>query len=256
MQNVLKELIKAVEAGEPAALATVIDVKGASPARVGFKLLVRGDGTSFGNVGGGALEMRVIDAARGSLATGEPAIVHYALREEGRDSIGMLCGGDVTVFIEPFLARPVLMIVGGGHIGRPLAEMGRIAGYDVRVIDIKVERGDKADLDLSRITENTFIVIITEDHRTDEETLRKVLATNASYIGMIGSIRKIETIVEDLRAEGFTEEALVRLRGPIGLDLGGREPQQIAVAILAEIEMLRHGGSGRPRSEAIRRGKD
>lgn len=254
MLIVLNELIKAIGNNQPVALATVIDVKGASPAQKGFKLLAMSDGGHIGNVGGGELERRVIAAARESLLTGNCTTVHYSLKEEGADSIGMLCGGDVTVFIEPFLTRPILIIVGGGHIGRPLAEMARIVGYDVKVVDIRPELGEGPEIDLSRITDNTYVVIITQDHVTDEQTLRKVLGTKASYIGMIGSLKKIGTILDHLRKEGFEEEHLKRLRGPIGLDLGGREPQQIALSILAEMEIERNGGSGKPRSRALKVG--
>ena len=107
-------------------------------------------------------------------------------------------------------------------------------------------------LDPAAIAANTHVVLITEDHVTDEQALREILSTPAAYIGMIGSQRKIATILEHLREDGFEKEQLRRLHGPIGLDLGGREPAQIALAILAEIEMVRHGGRGRPRSEPLR----
>jgi xanthine dehydrogenase accessory factor len=93
------------------------------------------------------------------------------------------------------------------------------------------------------------VVLITENHITDEQALRQVLKTQASYIGLIGSRRKIGLIMDHLRADGFTDEQLAAaVRAPIGLDLGGREPAEIALTILAEIEAVRHGGSGRPRS--------
>jgi len=251
MLDVLKALVKAVENRVPVALATVIDVQGPSPARVGFKLLVNSDGEAVGNVGGGELQKRVRAAARQVLEKGSAMTVHYSLQEQGEDAIGMLCGGDVTVFIEPFEAKPVLLIVGGGHIGQPLSEMARIAGYDVKMVDVRPDRGTAPMLDPTTITPKTHIVLITEDHVTDEQALREILSTPAAYIGMIGSQRKIGTILEHLREDGFEEEQLRRLHGPIGLDLGGREPAQIALAILAEIEMVRHGGRGRPRSEPV-----
>lgn len=250
MRDVLNALAKAIENRKTVALATVIDVRGASPARVGFKLLVRADGECVGNVGGGELEKRVREAAREAIEKGSPKTIHYSLREDGKDAIGMLCGGEVTVFVEPYMTKPVLLIVGGGHIGRPLSEMASIAGYDLKVVDVRPERGMDTMLNLSEITANTHVVLITEDHVTDEQAFRDVLLTPAPYIGMIGSRQKIATILEHLRKDGVTEEQLRRLRGPIGLDLGGREPAQIALAILAEIEMERNGGTGRPRSEA------
>ncbi len=249
MLDVLKALVRAAENREPVALATVIDVQGASPARIGFKLLVKEDGETMGNVGGGELQKRVRAAAIEVLEQGTARRVHYSLQEQGEDAIGMLCGGDVTVFIEPYHARPVLLVVGGGHIGRPLSEMARIAGYDVKVVDVRPDRGTESMFDPVAITANTYVVLITEDHVTGEQALRDVLPTPAAYIGMIGSRKKIGTILEHLREGGFDEEQLTRLHGPIGLDLGGGEPAQIAIAILAEIEMVRHGGSGKPRRD-------
>ncbi len=141
MLDVLKELVSAIENRDPVALATVINVGGASPARVGSKLLVRPDGRCMGNVGGGELEKRVREACREALLKGAAKEVCYSLREEGEDAIGTLCGGDVTVFMEPYLNQPVLLIVGGGHIGRPLSEIARLMGYDVKIVDMRTERG-------------------------------------------------------------------------------------------------------------------
>jgi xanthine dehydrogenase accessory factor len=254
MLDVLRELTVAVENRRPVALATVVEAQGASPARPGFKLLVRPDGTWLGNVGGGGLEARIRQAAQEALAAGQPCFLHYSLRDEGPDAIGMLCGGEVTVFVEPYLPKPVLLIVGGGHIGRPLAELGQIVGYEVQVVDVRPERADRPQLAPETITADTYAVLITEDHVTDEQALRTVLATPAAYIGMIGSRRKVGAIVARLRADGFTAEQLARVRAPIGLDLGGREPAEIALAILAEVELVSHGGSGQPRSIAQRIG--
>jgi xanthine dehydrogenase accessory factor len=248
MLDVLRELAAAVEQQQPVALATVVHVEGASPAQLGFKLLVRADGSWLGNVGGGELEARIRQAALEALGHGCPRAEHFSLRERGADAIGTLCGGEVTVFIEPYLPRPVLLIVGGGHIGRPLAELGRVVGYDVQVVDARPERADRPQLAPEAITAQTYVVLITEDHASDERALRQVLPSPAAYIGMIGSRRKIGAIFGHLQAEGFSAEQLQRVRAPIGLDLGGRQPAEIALAILAEIELVRHGGSGQPRS--------
>ena len=248
--DILPSLAAAVQAGEPVALATVTCTTGASPARPGFKLLVHKDGRWEGNVGGGELEQRVRADAGEALEAGVPRTTHYSLTESGTDATGTLCGGEVTVFVEPYLPRPTLLIVGGGHIGRPLAALARVLEYDVRVVDTNPERasGEGAGLDTTAITPRTQVVIITEDHESDEAALRRVVETPAGYIGMIGSRRKVETIFRNLRAAGVPEAAIARVHAPIGLDLGGRLPAQIALAILAEIEMARHGGSPAPRS--------
>jgi xanthine dehydrogenase accessory factor len=247
---VLDALQVALGNGSPVVLATVIEVQGAAPARIGFKLLVHADGTYTGNVGGGALEQQVHCDAAGLLAHGAPHLAHYRLTEEGPDALGMLCGGEVTVFLEPYRPQPVLLIVGGGHIGRPLAELGKIVGYEVQTVDVRPERADRVQFDPAAVTAHTFVVLITEDHITDEATLRRALDTPAPYIGMIGSLRKVGIVLDHLRADGYTDAALSRVRAPIGLDLGGREPPEIALSILAEIESVRHGGRAAPRSAA------
>ncbi len=248
MIEVLAALSEALRHREAVALATVVAVHGASPAQVGFKLLVWPDGRAVGNVGGGALEQRIRAEAQAALTEGRARLVHYALREEGPDAVGMLCGGEATVFIEVYQPAPVLLLVGGGHIGQPLAELARIVGFQVQVVDVRPTRATVPQLDPATITPQTYVVLITEDHITDEQALRQVLATPAAYIGMIGSWRKVRAIFDHLRADGVSDEQLSRVRAPIGLDLGGRQPAEIALAILAEVVQVRYGGTGRPRS--------
>jgi xanthine dehydrogenase accessory factor len=248
VRDVIAALNEALERNEPVALATVVDVAGASPAQVGFKLLVRPDGDAVGNVGGGELEQRVREEAVVALRENSSRLFHSTLREEGPDALGTLCGGDVTFFIEVYNPIPTLLIVGGGHLGQPLAEMARIVGFHVQVVDVQPERATVPQFDPAAITPWTYVVIITQTHITDEQTLRQVLDTPAAYVGMIGSRRKVGTIFEHLRADGIPDEQLGRVRAPIGLDLGGRSPEEIALPILAEVVQVRYGGSGRPRA--------
>ena len=159
----------------------------------------------------------------------------------------MLCGGEVRVFIEVFAPRPTLLIVGGGHIGRPLADIARVLNFDVGLVDVREELGTR--LDPASVTPHTYIVLITEDYVSDEAALRAVIESPAPYIGMIGSRRKCRMVLEHLHADGVAEDLLARVRAPIGLDLGGATPAEIALAILAEIEMVRHQGVAISRSE-------
>lgn len=255
MIEVITALNKALQQDEPVAMATVVEVQGASPAQAGFKLLVRPDGSVVGNIGGGALEQRVREEAAAALHEGRSRLVHYTLREEGPDALGMLCGGEATVFVEVYQPAAVLLIVGGGHIGQPLAEMGRLVGFDVRVVDVQPDRATVPQLDPAAITPQTYVVLITENHVTDEQALRHLLGAPAAYVGMIGSRRKVEIIFDHLRAEGATEERLAQVRAPIGLDLGGRSPAEIALSILAEVVQVRYRGSGGPRSRALPTGE-
>jgi xanthine dehydrogenase accessory factor len=247
-QNPVVILSEAIQKKQPAVLATMVEVKGASPAKVGAQIILLADGTTGGTVGGGKLEVAILADAQIALHEGTPRLVHYRLTEEGSEAIGVLCGGEVRVFIQPYFPPPRLLIVGGGHIGRPLKVMGEAAGFEVNVVDVEAGRATVPELDAVTPGEDSYVVLITTDHISDEAALRKVIDTPVRYIGMIGSRAKCHTILKHLRAGGYGEEALGRVYAPIGLDLGGTSPQEIAVAILAEIIAVRRGGSGGMRS--------
>lgn len=252
MHEILRDLLEALERRDPVALVTIVEVQGASPAKVGFRGLVWADGRFQGNVGGGALEKHIREDAQQALREGKSRLVHYALRESGKDAVGMVCGGEATAFIEVFAPPARLLIIGGGHIGRPLAEMAAVVGYRVEVVDVHPERGTQAALEPESVDAHTYIVVATEDHRSDLEALRRVVRTPAAYVGMIGSHRKVHTVLNALRDEGVPDDLLARVRAPIGLDLGGGTPAEIALSILAEIQQVRHGATGQPLS-ALRR---
>ncbi len=239
-------LAKAITDQQPAALAMVIEVKGASPAKVGAQIVLLEDGTTAGTVGGGKLEAAILDDTRLTLTSGLPRLSKYSLIEEGPDAVGTLCGGEVRVFIQPFLPAPQLVIVGGGHIGRPLKVMGETAGFEVVVVDVEAGRANVPGLESVHLTADSFIVLITTDHVSDEAALRQVIHSPVRYIGTIGSRHKCETILGHLRADGIDEETLRRVYAPIGLNLGGPTPEEIAVSILAEIIAVRRGGKAAP----------
>jgi xanthine dehydrogenase accessory factor len=247
-KEILSSLQQSLEQGEAVALATVVDVQGTSPARVGSKLLVWPGGRVEGNIGGGGLARNVREQALQALWEGNSRLYRRASAEDGATEPGEPCGGEVTVFVEVFQPAPALLIVGGGHIGSALAGMGRLVGMQIQIVDVQPERATIDQLDPASITRDTYVVIASATHASDEEALGQVLGSPAAYIGMIGSQRKVQTIFDHLRAGGATEEQLARVRAPIGLDLGGRSPEEIAVAILAEILQVRYEGTGTPRA--------
>lgn len=240
MMEAIMELARAIEGRKPAVLATVIEIKGASPARVGAQIVYLPDGKTAGTVGGGKLESSILDDAKQDMETGKPAIHHYRLAEEGQDAIGTLCGGEVTVFVQPYFPRPRLVIVGGGHIGKPLKVMGEAAGYEVVVVDVAAGDVTAGGLEEVNLTNDSYVVLVTTDHISDEAAMRMALKSPAPYIGMIGSMEKCKTILGHIRADGFPLQDLERIFAPIGLDLGGGSPQEIAVAILAEVVACRN----------------
>jgi xanthine dehydrogenase accessory factor len=238
-QSPISVLSEAIQNQRRAALSTVIEVSGASPARVGAQIVLLGDGSITGNVGGGKLEAAILADARAALSDGQPRLSHYALAEQGEDAIGTLCGGEVRVFVQPYVPPPNLIIVGGGHIGRPLRLMGEAAGFEVVVVEVEPGHAPVSELEQVSLTSDSYVVLVTTDHVSDEAALRQALGSAAHYIGMIGSQAKCRTIIEHLRADGFDDAALSRVYAPIGLDLGGPTPEEIAVAILAEIVAVR-----------------
>jgi xanthine dehydrogenase accessory factor len=254
-RDVLHALLEALDRDEAVALATVVEVQGASPAPVGAKLLIWPDGRIAGTVGGGTLEQRVVAEACAALAEGCSRLCHYALREEGPDAVGMLCGGEVRVFIEVYQRPPALLLVGGGNVGRPLTEMARMVGFQVAVVDVDPQRGAVAALEQVPVTADTYVVIMTAEANADEAALRQVVEKPAAYIGMIGSRRKVALIFEHLRQAGVPAEALARVHAPIGLDLGGRGPAEVALSVLAEMVAVRYGRSRRPLSEGGQSGE-
>ncbi len=228
-------LSDAIQAKSAAVLATVIEVSGASPAKIGAQMVLLPDGKTAGTVGGGKLEASILEDARQALIDAKPCLRHYQLAEEGPDAIGTLCGGEVRVFLQPYFPPPQLVIVGGGHIGRPLKVMGEAAGFEVTVVDVCPGLATVPELEQVSLTSDSYVVLITTDHVSDEAALRAALQSTAPYIGMIGSLAKTRTILSHLQADGLSHEQMERIYAPIGLDLGGNSPQEIAVGILAEI---------------------
>ncbi len=260
MNNIYQAAASAVERGEAVALATIVRVAGATPRGVGTKMLVYADGATEGTIGGGALEARVIAEAQEALRAGEPRLLNFALRDTEAGDPG-ICGGEADVFIDVLLPHPTLLVVGAGHVAVPVAELGPLLGFRTVVLDDRAEfvtrerfpRADEllvgdipAELARFPINRQTHIVIVTRGHAHDEAALQAVLDSPAFYIGMIGSRRKVRTVFDNLRAAGASEEALSRVRAPIGLDIGAETPEEIALSIMAEIVMLRRGGQGEP----------
>jgi xanthine dehydrogenase accessory factor len=242
-QNPILVLAEEIGHKRPAVLATVVEIQGASPVKVGAQIVLLAEGETAGNVGGGNLETAILADAHQALLDGKPLLKHYGLTETGRDAVGMLCGGEVRVFIQPFLPLPQLIIVGGGHIGRPLKMMGEVAGFDVRVVDVIPGRADIPELGAVTLGSDSYVVLITTDHISDEAALRIALRSPARYIGMIGSRAKCKVILDHLKADGITVDSLQRVYAPIGLNLGGPTPEEIAVAILAEVIAVRREAS-------------
>lgn len=253
-----EELAEVERTGVAAALVTIVRARGAVPRHTGSKMLVYADGRVVGTVGGGEMESRVLAEARRSLADGEPRLVHYAFQDPAQGDPGV-CGGEVDVFVEPVGRRPTIIVVGGGHVGRAVVHLAGWLGFRTVVCDDRAEfasaqavpEADQAIAcplaDLAQtvtITPDTYLVLTTRGVPLDVEALPALLDSPAAYIGVIGSRKRWETTTQELRARGVSPEALARVTSPTGLELNAETPEEIAVSILAQIILLRRGGTG------------
>jgi len=253
MEDIHEEIVKIKSRGERAALATLISVAGSAPREEGAKMLIRKDGSILGTVGGSILEGQVREKAKSVMQEGQSQILHFDLT--GKDEDGMICGGKAEVYIEPVIPKSDLYIFGGGHISFFLAQIGKMLDFRVVVIDDRQEysnpeRFPDADKtianDYSRVFSQiavnnlSYIVIVTRGHAYDQTVLEWAITTDAYYIGMIGSRKKIRTNYDNLITKEVKEEDLERVHAPIGLNIKAETPEEIAVSIMAEIIEVRH----------------
>jgi xanthine dehydrogenase accessory factor len=254
MNSIYQKMTELLEKQETFALATIIDYKGSVPRRVA-KMMVTKDRKTYGTIGGGCVEGQVAEEAALMLLERQKGVVikSYDLVEEEFGGVGMNCGGKIDVAIEIVEPEPLLIIAGSGHISTTLARLAHMLGFEIIVIDPLANKekfpearqviSDFVETNLPnvRISSNTYIVIVTR-HKDDLPTLRAALKTEAGYIGLIGSKRRVLQTFRLLLKEGFREEQLERVNAPIGLDIGAETPDEISVSIMAEITQHRRLG--------------
>jgi xanthine dehydrogenase accessory factor len=260
--DIYEEIVNLRRQGRRGALATIVNVRGSIPSFETAKMLVRDDGSIAGTIGGGCVEAEVWQAAREVMESEKPRTLTFNLNSNPKYDTGLVCGGTLEVFIEPVLPVSNLYLFGAGHVALSLYKVARLAGFDVTIVDdregyanrerfpeareIYAEEFDKAMAQLAT-SESSFIVIVTRGHRDDMRVLRWALEQPARYVGMIGSRRKVIAIYKELEKEGIACDKFERVHAPIGLDIGAITPEEIAVAITAEmIAVRRHAQSAVP----------
>jgi xanthine dehydrogenase accessory factor len=254
--NLYREMATLTEDGTPFVLVTVVESAGSTPRKAGAKMIVLPDGRTIDTIGGGKVEAQATVDALDCLQRGISRVAEYELRATGEHALGMVCGGETKVFLEVHVPAKTLVLVGAGHISQKLAPMAKMLDMRVVVVDSREELanesvfpdadevvvGDQGDVGtLIPMTERSNVVIVTHGHIFDKEALRSVVSSRAGYIGMIGSRSKVRTVLSQLEEEGVDPEALSRVYTPIGLDIGGQTPAEIAISILAEIIAVEHG---------------
>jgi xanthine dehydrogenase accessory factor len=256
--TIYKALAEAEANSEPVALCTLINTSGSTPRHEGSKMLVYPDGRLQGTVGGGEVESRVIQEALTALVDGKSRRLSYNMVDPHKGDPG-ICGGQVEVYVEPVLPRPEIVIIGGGHVGNKLAHLAHWLGFRVAVSDDRPEFCTQAanpDADRFfpvlmgelprqlKITPQTYLVLTTRGMAVDVAGLPGLLECEPAYLGVIGSKRRWSMTRKALLEAGISETKLAKIHSPVGLELNAETPEEIAVSIMAEIIMLRNGGTG------------
>ena len=253
--DVLKAASDGLAAGNRTALATVTHVSGSAPGIAGAMMAVLENGAQTGTIGGGVVEHAVLSRIRNSFKTGENFDFEYDLGKDG--SLGMTCGGHMRGFVNVLLPNRRLIIFGAGHVSQQIAALAGLLPFDVTIADERKELVNSFHMQHTflalppgeainhlRFDGNTFIVLVNRGHQVDCETLRLVIGRPAAYIGMMGSRSKVADIKAKLSSEGVPNELIERVYMPIGLDICGGTPVQIAFSIVSELLAVMNGKSG------------
>ncbi len=252
--DVYDELIRLRRLGQKCAIATIVQVRGSIPSFESAKLLVREDGSMIGTIGGGCVEAEVWNAAREVMETEKPKHMSFNLGQDAAYDNGLICGGQLDVFVEPVVPPPHAIIFGAGHISKSLCKVANLAGFSTTIVDNRDsfanrDRFPEADAIFAEeyedvfpklnILESSYIIIVTRGHRDDMRVLRWAATTQARYVAMIGSKRKVLSVVKELEKDGLSREQLDRIYAPMGLEIGAVSPEEIAISVAAEMIAVR-----------------
>lgn len=261
--DIYDEVTRLRRMGQKCALATIVQVRGSIPSYESAKLLVREDGSMIGTIGGGCVEAEVWNAAREVIETEKPKHLSFNLGQDAAYDNGLICGGQLDVFVEPVIPSPRAFIFGAGHISKSLSKVLTMAGFMVSVIDDREsfanrERFPEADTVLAGeyeevfagldVLESSYIVIVTRGHRDDMRVLKWAAGTPARYVSMIGSRRKVISVIRELEKDGVPREQLERIYAPMGLEIGAVSPEEIAISVAAEMIAVRRNAESNWRS--------
>jgi xanthine dehydrogenase accessory factor len=258
--DLFEEIVRMRRAGERGALATIVHTNGSIPSYESSRMLVREDGSIAGTIGGGCVEAEVWAAAKEVIQAEQPRKMTFNLNQDAAYDAGLICGGTLEIFVEPILPQPNLYIFGGGHISSAAAKAAGAAGFAVTVADDReafanTERFPMAEKlytsyedAFARIQPNasSYLLIVTRGHKDDMRVLAWAVRTDARYIGMIGSKRKVLSVYKALEKERYSPEEFERVHAPVGLDIGALTPEEIAVSITAELIAVRRNAGNLP----------
>jgi xanthine dehydrogenase accessory factor len=251
--DIFEEILRMRRAGHRGALATIVHTNGSIPSYESSRMLVRDDGTIAGTIGGGCVEADVWAAAKEVIETEQPRKLTFNLNHQADYEAGLICGGTLEVFVEPILPQPTLYIFGAGHVSTAVSRVAHEAGFAIAVIDDResfanaerfpmaseIHTSFAASFEKIQPNSSSYLLIVTRGHKDDMRVLAWAVTTDARYVGMIGSKRKVLSVYKALEQEGFAREKFENVHAPVGLDIGALSPEEIAVSIVAELIAVR-----------------
>lgn len=258
--DIFEEILRMRRAGRRGALATIVHTNGSIPSFESSRMLVRDDGSIAGTIGGGCVEAEVWAAAKEVMDAEQPRKMTFNLNHDADYDAGLICGGTLEVFVEPILPQPTLYIFGAGHVSLAVSRIASEAGFAIAVIDDResfanLERFPMASevhtnyadsFEKIRPNSSSYLLVVTRGHKDDMRVLAWAVNTDARYIGMIGSKRKVLSVYKALEIEGYAPEKFERVHAPVGLDIGALSPEEIAVSIVAELIAVRRNAKTPP----------
>ncbi|WP_353094526.1 XdhC/CoxI family protein [Tissierella praeacuta] len=252
--SVMKKVLEDINNGKELAVATITKSEGSTPRGIGTMMAVLEDGSIHGTIGGGALEKHIIELCIETIREGNSKSISLPLDTKG---VEMICGGEVEVFIDVYKINPKLLIIGGGHVGYAIYNIASLLNFDIVLFEDRKEFLTHERFPLAKelvlgpideklrdykIDNNTYIVIASRGHKYDEESLTEVINSDAKYIGVMGSKRKVITMMDNLRHKGISEENIDKVYAPIGLEISSGNPEEIAMSIMSEILLIKNDG--------------
>jgi xanthine dehydrogenase accessory factor len=258
--DIFEEIVRMRRLGERGALATIVHTNGSIPSYESSRMLVREDGSIAGTIGGGCVEAEVWAAAKEVMQVEQPRKMTFNLNHEAAYDAGLICGGTLEIFVEPILPQPILYIFGGGHVSLGLARTAHAAGFAIGVVDDRAAFANAERFPMAceicttyeeafeklKPNASSYVVIVTRGHKDDMRVLAWAARTEARYVGMIGSKRKVLSVYKALEKEGFALEEFERIHAPVGLDIGALTPEEIAISITAELIAVRRNAQNLP----------
>jgi xanthine dehydrogenase accessory factor len=255
--DLFEEIVKMRRAGRRGAMATIVHTNGSIPSYESSRMLVRDDGSIAGTIGGGCVEAEVWAAAKEVMQKEAPRKMVFNLNNEASFDNGLICGGTLEVFVEPILPQPMLYLFGGGHVSTAVAKAANAAGFAVGVVDDREAFANAQRFPMAeeihvsyeeafakiRPNASTYLVIVTRGHKDDMSVLAWAVRTDARYMGMIGSKRKVLSVYKALEKEGYRPEEFTRVYAPMGLEIGALSPEEIAISIVAELIAVRRSAA-------------